>query len=93
MQSGKLAKAARGELVVQLPIGYVRRSSGEVMFDPDEQAQQVVRLVFATFGRLGTLNSVLRYFAGHQIQLRSRQTCSSTMWQPALTPHARCAAT
>jgi DNA invertase Pin-like site-specific DNA recombinase len=72
MQSGKLAKAARGELVVQLPIGYVRRPSGEVMFDPDEQAQQVVRLVFATFERLGTLNSVLRYFAGHQVQLPVR---------------------
>ena len=38
MLSGKLAKAERGELVTPLPIGYVRRPSGEAAFDPDEQA-------------------------------------------------------
>lgn len=72
MLSGKLAKAERGELAFQLPIGYVRRPSGEVAFDPDEQAQHVVRLVFATFERLGTLNAVLRYLVEHAIQLPVR---------------------
>jgi hypothetical protein len=43
-----------------------------VVFDPDEQAQTVVRLVFGTFSRLGTLNAVLRYFADHGIQLPVR---------------------
>ena len=56
MLSGKLAKAERGELAVPLPIGYVRRPSGEVILDPDEQARHVVGLVFSTFARLGTLN-------------------------------------
>ena len=64
MLSGKLAKAERGELAVPLPIGYVRRPSGEVVLDPDEQARHVVRLVFSTFRRLGTLNGVLRYLVG-----------------------------
>ena len=64
MLSGKLAKAERGELAVPLPIGYARRPSGEVILDPDEQAQHVVRLVFGAFRRLGTLNSVLRYLVG-----------------------------
>ena len=72
MMSGKLAKAERGELAVPLPIGYVRRPSGEVILDPDEQAQHVVRLVFGTFARLGTLNAVLRYLVGHQVQLPVR---------------------
>src|SRR6516225_3046531 len=72
MLSGKLAKAERGELAIPLPIGYVRRPSGEVVLDPDEQAQHVVRLVFDTFARLGTLNAVLRYLAGHQVQLPVR---------------------
>ena len=72
MLSGKLAKAERGELAVPLPIGYVRRPSGEVILDPDEQAQHVVRLVFGTFARLGTLNAVLRYLVGHQVQLPVR---------------------
>jgi len=72
MLSGKLAKAERGELAIPLPIGYVRRPSGEVTLDPDEQAQHVVRLVFGAFARLGTLNGVLRYLAGQEIQLPVR---------------------
>ena len=72
MLSGKLAKAERGELAVPLPIGYVRRPSGEVVLDPDEQAQHVVRLVFSAFRRLGTLNGVLRYLVGQEIQLPVR---------------------
>jgi DNA invertase Pin-like site-specific DNA recombinase len=72
MLSGRLAKAERGELAIPVPIGYVRRPSGEVILDPDEQARQVVRLVFGTFGRLGTLNGVLRYLVAHQVQLPVR---------------------
>jgi len=72
MLSGKLAKAERGELAVPLPIGYARRPSGEVILDPDEQAQHVVRLVFGAFRRLGTLNSVLRYLVGREVQLPVR---------------------
>jgi len=72
MLSGRLAKAERGELAVPLPIGYVRRPSGEAAFDPDEQAQHVVRLVFSTFSRIGTVNGVLRYLVGQEIQLPVR---------------------
>jgi DNA invertase Pin-like site-specific DNA recombinase len=72
MLSGKLAKAERGELAVPLPIGYARRPSGEVILDPDEQAQHAVRLVFGTFRRLGTLNSVLRYLVAQEVQLPVR---------------------
>jgi DNA invertase Pin-like site-specific DNA recombinase len=72
MLSGKLAKAERGELAIPLPMGYVRRPSGEVVLDPDEQAQNVVRLVFGTFARRGTLNGVLRYLVDHQVQLPVR---------------------
>jgi DNA invertase Pin-like site-specific DNA recombinase len=72
MLSARLAKAERGELAIPLPIGYVRRPSGEPVFDPDEQAQHVVRLVFSTFSRLGTLNAVLRYLVEHEVQLPVR---------------------
>jgi DNA invertase Pin-like site-specific DNA recombinase len=72
MLSGKLAKAERGELAIPLPIGYIRRPSGEVALDPDEQARHVVGLVFGTFARLGTLNGVLRYLVEHQVQLPVR---------------------
>jgi DNA invertase Pin-like site-specific DNA recombinase len=72
MLGAKRAKAERGELVIPVPAGYVRRPSGEAAFDPDEQARHVVRLIFATFSRLGTLNAVLRYLVQHEVQLPVR---------------------
>ncbi len=72
MQQGRLSKARRGELAVPLPTGYVRRASGEVTFDPDEQVQQVVRLIFRKFEELGTLNAVLQYLVRHQIAVGIR---------------------
>lgn len=72
MQTGRVNKARRGELAVPLPIGYVRRPSGEAVLDPDEQAQSVVRLVFTKFAELGTLHAVLRWLVEHGIELPIR---------------------
>jgi DNA invertase Pin-like site-specific DNA recombinase len=72
MLAGKQAKARRGELAVPLPIGYVRRPSGEAALDPDEQAQTVVRLIFAKFAELGTLHGVLRWLVDHDVELGMR---------------------
>src|SRR5205823_6643340 len=52
LRQGRLNKARRGALAVPLPVGYVRRPSGEVALDPDEQVQAVVRLIFRTFDEL-----------------------------------------
>ncbi|WP_322756795.1 recombinase family protein [Frankia sp. Cas3] len=73
MASGRLAKAARGELAVPLPAGYVRRPSGEVVVDPDEQVQAVIRLVFGLFEQLGTVHAVLRFLTEHQMQIGMRE--------------------
>ncbi len=72
MHQGKLSKANRGELQQALPTGYIRHPSGEVVFDPDEQVQQVVRLIFAKFEELGTINAVLRYLVKHGIDIGVR---------------------
>ena len=72
LRQGRLNKARRGALAVPLPVGYVRRPSGEVALDPDEQVQAVVRVIFHQFEELGTLNAVLRYLVRHQIQLGVR---------------------
>ena len=70
--AGRRAKAARGELGQRVPMGYVRRLSGEVVKEPDEQAQATIQLIFAQFERLGTINGVLRYLVQHQLQLPCR---------------------
>ena len=72
MYQGKLNKARRGELALLLPTGYVRRASGEIAFDPDEQVQHVVRLVFRKFDELQTVNGVLSYLVTHGIHLGVR---------------------
>lgn len=72
MSQGRINKARRGELRCLLPRGYVRRPSGEVVRDPDEQVQEVVRLVFRKFEELGTLNAVLQYLAKNNIKLGNR---------------------
>ena len=72
MQTAKLAKAQRGELGMSLPIGYVRRPSGEVIKDPDEQAQHLVALIFEQFQRCGTIHGVLRYLVEHDLKLPIR---------------------
>jgi len=74
MQQGKLAKAKRGELGLLVPIGYMRRSSGEVVKDPDEQVQSVVQLVFAQFEARGTLHGVLRSLVNTGIKMPVRLT-------------------
>jgi hypothetical protein len=72
MLAGKQAKAQRGELGMQVPIGYLRRPSGEVAKDPDEQAQAIIALIFEQFERYATVGGVLRYLVQHGIQLPCR---------------------
>lgn len=70
---GRLNKADRGELLNHPPIGYLltpEKTSFE--FDPDEQAQSVIHLVFTEFAHQGTINSMLRYLAQHGIKLPVR---------------------
>jgi hypothetical protein len=72
MYQGTLQKARRGALSFALPIGYSRNAAGEVVYDPDEQVQHVVRLIFRKFDELGTLHALLRYLRQHDIHLGVR---------------------
>ena len=49
LERGRDNKAARGDLVMTVPIGYLKLPSGEVVMEPDEQARAVVELVFEKF--------------------------------------------
>jgi len=69
---GKLTKARRGALGFSPPMGYVRGPSGEIVFDPDEQARDVVRLVFRVFEDRRTVCGTLRYLLDHGVKLGFR---------------------
>ena len=72
MLEGRRAKARRGELGKAVPMGYLRRTSGEVIFDPDEQAQATIRRVFDLFERLRTVGKVMRYLIEHDMRMPVR---------------------
>lgn len=75
LERGRDNKAARGELFLHVPIGYVKSPSGEVLQEPDEQARSVVQLVFDKFEELGTAWGVFCYFKRNKIQFGHRCRC------------------
>jgi len=72
MLEGRMAKARRGELGRAVPMGYTRRASGEIVLDPDEQAQSTIRLVFDLYDRHRTIGGVLRHLSANGIELPVR---------------------
>jgi DNA invertase Pin-like site-specific DNA recombinase len=72
---GKLHKARRGELGKPVPTGFLRTPSGEVTLDPDEEVQDVVRMVFEAFERLGSVRGVVRELANENVCVGVRSRC------------------
>src|ERR1700674_73046 len=72
LRGGILNKARRGELEMRLPIGLVHRPDGHVDLDPDQQIQDTLRLVFATFEREGSAMKALKLFRAQGIRLPRR---------------------
>ena len=69
---GKLKKAQQGKLRFRLPTGLVYDPAGEVIFDPDEQVQQAIRLALDLFDELGSALAVVKYFSTHQLLFPTR---------------------
>jgi DNA invertase Pin-like site-specific DNA recombinase len=72
LERGRDYKAQRGELFHSVPMGYVILSTGEVDFDPDEQARAVMHLVFDKFEELGTIYGLFHWLIRNDIQLPIR---------------------
>ncbi|MDR2374432.1 MAG: recombinase family protein [Bifidobacteriaceae bacterium] len=72
MREAKRAAAARGELRVQLPAGYVYAPDRAVVFDPDEEVRAAVRDLFAAFARAGSAHAALRDWGGRPFPQRAR---------------------
>src|SRR5262245_38655077 len=81
MHQGKLNKARRGELVVSVPLGYLKHPSGQVTLDPDEQVQHIVRMIFELFDQKGTVHGVLRYLLANGIKLPVRSKAGTDRGQ------------
>jgi DNA invertase Pin-like site-specific DNA recombinase/transposase-like protein len=70
---GSRNKAERGELFLSVPLGYFKSPSGEVIQEPDEQARDIIRLVFDKFEELGSAYAVFRYLIVNDLRLGFRR--------------------
>ena len=62
LQGGKLNKAKKGELRHPLAVGLCYDDESQIVFDPDEEVQGAVRLVFELFRRTGSAYQVVHHF-------------------------------
>jgi len=62
LRGGILNKARRGEFRAPLPVGLVYDDLGEVILDPDQQVQDLVRHLFTTFRRTGSGYATVKAF-------------------------------
>ncbi len=85
LDAGRRSKASRGSFFNQVPIGYVRTRTG-VELEPDQQAREIVQLMFDKFAELGSANAVLRYFHDQQIRIGIRR--NNSLQADELTWHA-----
>jgi DNA invertase Pin-like site-specific DNA recombinase len=72
LERGKLHKAQRGELILNVPCGYLKLPHGEVILDPDEQVRSTVQMVFDKFAELGSFGKLYRYLRQHKINMGCR---------------------
>ncbi len=70
--AAQMNKAKRGELHIRLPVGFVRLADNQAVFHPDRQVQNIIRLVFSEFERLGSAHKVLRSFRDQHLQFPRR---------------------
>ena len=91
MRGGQLNKASRGELEMGPPVGLVYLPDGALALDPDAEVQAALRMVFATFERLGSATRTVKFFLDEGIlfprRLRKGPRKGELMWAPPR--HAR----
>lgn len=68
LHAGLEAKAARGELKVVLPPGYVYDADDQIIMDPDERVQQALRSMFEQFEHTTSVRQLaLTYLDSHTL--------------------------
>ena len=70
--AARLEKARRGELVVGVPVGYIKTADQRVEKDPDRRVQEAIQLVFRKFLQLGSVRQTLLWFIEYDVALPVR---------------------
>lgn len=87
LQGGLLAKAARGELRVRLPVGLAYDQLGNVTLDPDASVRAAIAYLFRCFEQTGSAHAVVKQFAAEQLRIPARHSpggphAGELYWKP-----------
>jgi len=66
------AKAARGELLIMAPVGYLKTPDQRFEKDPDKRVRKAIGLVFVKFLELGSARQTLMWFLDRGLELPAR---------------------
>jgi DNA invertase Pin-like site-specific DNA recombinase len=75
-------KARRGELLVAVPVGFLKTEDQQTEKDPDRRIQEAILLVIRRFQELGSARSVLLWFLEEGLQLPVRRSNGEVVWKP-----------
>ena len=73
LRAGVESKAARGELRINIPVGYVYDPSGRIIFDPDQRVQNAIRLLFDQFDRSTSVRQLAMWFRDTETRFPMRR--------------------
>ena len=82
MDQAKRAAAARGELRLALPAGYVHDDDGAIVVDPDAEVHTAVADLFAAFMATGSAYGVVGAFQGRRFPRRPHGDSTELAWVP-----------
>jgi DNA invertase Pin-like site-specific DNA recombinase len=81
---GQRSKARRGELKLELPVGFVYDANDHVQLDPDRQVQETIKVFFDTFKHTGSAFSACRELQRQSIlvprKVRNGQNRGEIAW-------------
>ncbi len=64
-----MQKAQRGELLMTVPIGFLRARNDRIELDPDQRIREAIGLVFRKFREIGSIRQVLMWLRQERIDL------------------------